>query len=342
MTNQYNGTNYQEPMRSVYNDTKSGDYVLPACQRYPDTWTKYMEEQFIVSLHLGIIPAAITINKTQSNRSKLISPTLCTTNTKTIKSHVIDGGHRLHTILKFRNNQVRFEGKFYSELDEDSKSKIDDARLSITRYDDLSQEQEEILFKQLNIARPLTAGEKMNGERSNKLTQLVLDIKEIYEDFTNRFSYQAKAERGMKYIPTIGSIIMQHVIGPDKNGLLKYTEVPSESKIDEFIERSEPLITTDKKNKVYLAFERMQEISNNVGLDEEGNPYYQLPRNIQNFISYAALPENEDYTPHVIQYLNLILDKNSVEYKNSITRGANTNSGTSFKKKWEIFLTWLH
>jgi len=347
--NQFNvGANGGWSIEAIHMNLNKGKFVLPVLQRNPGTWTKDKKEKLIDSIFQGIVLAPIIMSENVNDvETKIIyKNNIKITNPEAIVYHVIDGGHRLHTICEFMDNQVNYNGVKYNQLDENIKESFSIKMLQIVIYKYLQVEQQTIIFDMVNQQRPLTPGETMNGARGMPLVEFTREIMEEYEDFTSRFKYSENDKIDMKDLPTVAVMIIQHIKGLTTTGKLKTAEVPTAVKINDFLVSYGDIITDENKIKVRNAFNYMKELSYEIGEHDPGEyPVDEIiSRAMQNFISQAAFEENKQYKMHVIKYLNLVINKTTEEHKQFTGKYIGQQNGTnavSQYKRWKNFKVWM-
>ncbi len=86
-------------------------------------------------------------------------------NIKRTEARVIDGGHRIHTLLEFKKNQVYMlvgdQRVYYRQLNEGEKEHFDDQDLQMLEYKQLPLKDEINQYIMLNSGLPFSLGEKL-------------------------------------------------------------------------------------------------------------------------------------------------------------------------------------
>lgn len=148
--NSYNRT---KTVYAISKELEKGKMVLDLdIQRKEDQWSKSKKSLLIMSMIQGyIIPSifAKEVDKTLyildgKQRASIIQEYLC------------DGFKLDKSILKCKDGDL-YEGKKYSELDEETKDIIKATEITFHIYQDLTPEETEEIFFRLNNGQPLTA-----------------------------------------------------------------------------------------------------------------------------------------------------------------------------------------
>ena len=153
---------------------REGQYDLPPWQR-EDCWDDEYRKELIKSILEGTDLPKLYMADIIDNESDGIS--------------LLDGGHRTRTLNGYINNEysIPINGKnvFYNVSDgaplseilsEDDKKYLDDSKLSITRYDEITTKDARKLFNRLQNAVPMSIADVINS-RESPLVDWLRDFK---------------------------------------------------------------------------------------------------------------------------------------------------------------------
>jgi hypothetical protein len=88
-------------------------------------------------------------------------------NIRRTEARIMDGGHRIHTLLQFKRNEVAMLVKtqkvFYSQLDEVEKAHFDDQDMLMFEYKMLAMTEEIGQYIMINSGLPFSIGEKLSA-----------------------------------------------------------------------------------------------------------------------------------------------------------------------------------
>jgi len=153
---------------------REGQYDLPPWQR-EDCWDDEYRKELIKSILEGTDLPKLYMADIIDNESDGIS--------------LLDGGHRTRALNGYNNNEysIPINGKnvYYNVSDgaplseilsEDDKKYLDDSKLSITRYDEITTKDARKLFNRLQNAVPMSIADVINS-RESPLVDWLRDFK---------------------------------------------------------------------------------------------------------------------------------------------------------------------
>ena len=150
----------------------------PEIQRYDDTWTDAMKNEFMDSVFEGLA--------TQTNF-------VISENTSLGTQRIIEGAHRRRTLLEyvgwfgeefmFPYRPINEEGKEYwwHDMPETDRNMLRRQVFMKTTYYDLTEEEEILLFNRMNTSLPIQIGELINSHRDIPICNLASDISNVQE-----------------------------------------------------------------------------------------------------------------------------------------------------------------
>ncbi len=92
------------------------------------------------------------------------------------KYYVYDGRHRLETIWRFLNNQFKVDGRFYRDLSEGDRDKLDNRAIPVTVVCNATSEQLADIFIRLNSGAPLSDSDMFWAYRDTPLVKATLRL----------------------------------------------------------------------------------------------------------------------------------------------------------------------
>lgn len=146
-------------MRDVKNDKLNNNHIV---QRKGSQWNKKQKELLIDSCLYGYVIPTITFAN------------LLGDNTGTI--YVVDGKQRLEALWEFTNDLFKYDGKKFSELDEDEQDKILSTEISTVTYTGLTDIGISSVFSRLNNGTSLSASQKTRGSLDTSILQKIRQI----------------------------------------------------------------------------------------------------------------------------------------------------------------------
>ena len=166
-----NRTSVDIPIKYFQKEYAIGQRMLDNWQRL-DGWPKDYKSDFIKAiLHGSDIPKIMEYTLRGDTECKL---------------RILDGGHRTRAIHEFKTGDfpVKLSGTYYwwklpdytlpvrdgdghnRELDHSLKNRFDNYSLTVTTYEDLTDEEARIKFNELNHCRPMNIAEVINSHSS--------------------------------------------------------------------------------------------------------------------------------------------------------------------------------
>jgi hypothetical protein len=172
--NRFTPHHYDITVSNYLRSFREGQYDLPPWQR-EDCWDDEFRKELIKSILEGTDLPKLYMADIIDNESDGIS--------------LLDGGHRTRTLNGYINNEysIPINGKnvFYNVSDgaplseilsEDDKKYLDDSKLSITRYDEITTKDARKLFNRLQNAVPMSIADVINS-RESPLVDWLRDFK---------------------------------------------------------------------------------------------------------------------------------------------------------------------
>lgn len=164
-------------IRSLINDIKAGDYDLePSHQRNGGVHNEQWQKDLVNSVfELGMIPSTIW-----HTRDGIIES--------------IDGKQRITTLMKYREDKFKWNGKYYCELSKEQQRHFDKQQITLSICEDtLTDKQISTLFSKLQVVKKTAAGEVLNSNIASpikrKVDELLRENQEILEAL---FEYDEK------------------------------------------------------------------------------------------------------------------------------------------------------
>lgn len=145
---------------SIFNSKTRNWQLHPDFQRYDSTWTDDDRRAYIDSVEKDIAQISqihITIEKNKSGNRVV---------------YILDGGHRIDTIKRFcglmgTKNMFRdMHGRMYSDFSEDLKSEFGERRIQVVEYNEITNDQQSLVFGRINRALKFSPGEIINSLKS--------------------------------------------------------------------------------------------------------------------------------------------------------------------------------
>jgi hypothetical protein len=225
----------------ISNASKMKVDINPEYQR-DIIWEEHRMEYFIDSIMRGIAPMPIL---------------LCMNSDKTAKI-CIDGKQRLSSLLKFKQNKLKWNDKYFQDLLAKEQMYFLNSSIHVIEYEDLSYDDQKEIFSRIQYGRPLSDGEKIisifDQESATKFKKLCDDL---YTEKLFRFK-NIKNKRDEHYIFIVNIITILYLDGYDItkkeiNNALKEDYEENEKKIKNLFEIafSEKLLLNSKIFDVY-------------------------------------------------------------------------------------------
>ena len=142
---------------SIFNSKTRNWKLHPDFQRYDNTWTDDDRRAYIDSVEKDIAQISqihITIEKNKNGNKDV---------------YILDGGHRIDTIKRFcglMGPKYMFADKYgrkYSDFSEDLKSEFGERRIQVVEYNEITNEQQSLIFGRINRALKFSPGEIINS-----------------------------------------------------------------------------------------------------------------------------------------------------------------------------------
>jgi hypothetical protein len=130
--------------------------LYPKIQRRSETWNRKTKRSVLSCLRKGRSIGVITLRY----------------DSETGLYTMVDGSHRMSTILDFIKGKIKFQGKYYHDLSPEKREKFLKCMLHVHIYRDISDEEASELFQQLNSGSSLNEPEKFNSY-GNAISDLV-------------------------------------------------------------------------------------------------------------------------------------------------------------------------
>lgn len=205
-------------------------------------WTEVDENEFIQSIFNDLVPTNIILAVNNEG-----------------ETYNIDGKQRCNTIYKFFNNIISYkindERIFYSKIPKDNKKKntrilnkceknlIDNRKIFVAKYFDLSYIEQVELFNNLNKGRTLTPGELIAIEYdtesvARKLCTLFDELDPIFSKLTNT----KRKNHNIMISRMLYNFDDSSTPAYSKKKIKNYFNEYSDDEIDELIEKFRPKI----------------------------------------------------------------------------------------------------
>lgn len=158
-------TVHMMPLEEVVKLCECKRITIPKYQRKPTAWTEDNLNGFFTGVennYFGMIVLTSTTDNTTFD--DLIEGRT--------NANLTDGGHRLSNIKKFLNNEITFNGQYFSSMKSESKMKFRYTKVIISFYPCMKKEGNESLFNLLNSSKKLTTGETLNSQQGEWLSSL--------------------------------------------------------------------------------------------------------------------------------------------------------------------------
>lgn len=247
--------NISWPIRQIKTMIEKGNINFDIYFQRNDAWNDLQRSKLIQTILEGYPVPPVYANKVSS--------------TKVFE--MMDGKQRMTAIFRFLNDQFRLSdgiiinddgeeidlsGKKYSELSEDMRNVIRDYNLTIYYYEDLTEEQQLILFDRLNGGTALTTYQKARAQ-----CPAIKDVTELSKHAVFEDNFTSKAINSMKNEhQVVKSYIMLNEANPclDRNYVektmeqltLEESDKEMLTKVFDRINQAHTLIKTDDNDPV--------------------------------------------------------------------------------------------
>ena len=99
---------------------------------------------------------------------------------------VIDGGHRVRSLLDFTNNVFMVNGRFYSDLSDAEQNAFNETKLIIIIYDNIDDSKATEIFRALNTVTPVNKMEMIMSNDTSIFAKEIRSRVKVYPEYGNK------------------------------------------------------------------------------------------------------------------------------------------------------------
>lgn len=247
----------------------------------------------------------------------------------------LDGKQRCTSFLKYKNNEFRWDNRFYSELNANEKNRFDSTEIACAIYSDsLELEQKIDIFNRIQKGIVLSHGEIIKSRTGSLIRNYIYNniISSGNELDTLRENLQiartSKIVRRHNWLTWLTALFANYLNSivddeDDENYVsLKYVSTSS-TKLIPFIENHDSIVTAVIKNRFEEQIGKLNQVI--VSINETLPNFFKKNRGFQNIlpIFHSLCRLDSDYSfnifkSHWISLFTLLLSGNNDELSNEI------------------------